>query len=103
MDTATNIASMERQRAPAEQGRGMTDAEAAAWHNRYNLAYGRLEHAVPRAVGSQVLDAIEATDAEFDFYLADAIKRGDEKLVGKLVLTALHRWRHRRADEEASE
>lgn len=94
---------MESQRLPIEQGIPMTADEEAARLNRYSLELHRLETAIPRLIVSQVLDAIEATDAEFDFYLADAIKRGDEKLVGKLVLTALHRWRHRRADEEASE
>jgi Cu/Ag efflux pump CusA len=102
MDNATNIARMERQRLPAEQGVSMSANEEAARLNRYSLAMNRLETATPRAIGGQMLDALEATDNQFDLFLADAIKRSDEKLIGKLVIAALQKHRHRIADEEAS-
>lgn len=93
---------MESKRLPVEQGTSMTADEEAARLNRYSLELHRLESATPRLVVGQVLEAIESADGGFDVFVADAIKRNDEKLVGKLVIAALTRYRHKVADEVAA-
>lgn len=79
----------------------LTADDEAARNNRYQLALARLEAVTPRIFMGHMLDAIQSTDDTFGMLLQDATKRGDEKLVGKLVMRALNLWRHREAGERA--
>ena len=97
---ALDLIRMESQRLPVEQP-AMTCDEEAARLNRYSLELHRMESATPRMVVGQLLEAIENADNGFDMFIADAIKRNDEKLVGKLVCAALTRYRHKAADGES--
>ena len=79
----------------------LTPAEEAARHALYQRELHRLEAVAPRIHASHILDALQSVDDTFDALMQDACMRGDEKLVGKLVLRALSLWRHREADERA--
>lgn len=80
-----------------------TKAEEAARDNQYKQIIKRLENATPFMLIPQCMEMLENSDKQFGVFFHDAVKRGDENLVGKLFLKSLALYRHEQAQKELDE
>lgn len=74
-------------------------AQQAETERRVEAAYQKLVAVQPFVFSGQVQEAMQAADQTFYMLLQDACDRGNEALVGKLLMRALRLWRQHDARE----